>query len=154
MTGNRPNAFIAPMPRPFRIQFAGAIYHLMSRGDRREPIFRDDTDRRGFLATLGEACEKTGWQVHAYCWMNNHFHLVAETPQPNLVVGMKWLLGTYTGRFNRAASIRRASLERALQVHCGGRTGRRVSAHRVRLCAFESGAGRAGGNPAAVVGLP
>ncbi|HSA02676.1 MAG TPA: hypothetical protein P5055_18240, partial [Candidatus Paceibacterota bacterium] len=55
------------MPRPFRIQFAGAIYHLMSRGDRREPIFRDDTDRRGFLATLGEACEKTGWQVHAYC---------------------------------------------------------------------------------------
>jgi REP element-mobilizing transposase RayT len=50
---------------------------------------------------LGEACGKTDWQVHAYCLMPNHFHLVVETPRPNLVVGMKWLLGTYTGRFNR-----------------------------------------------------
>ncbi len=85
------------MPRPLRVEFAGAIYHLMSRGDRREPIFFDDEDRKTFLRTLGEACEKTGWQVHAYCLMENHFHLVAETPQPNLVAGMKWLLGTYTG---------------------------------------------------------
>ena len=89
------------MPRPLRVEFAGAIYHLLSRGDRREPIFLDDKDRGTFLATLAEACEKTGWQVHAYCLMENHFHLVAETPQPNLVAGMKWLLGTYTGRFNR-----------------------------------------------------
>jgi len=89
------------MPRPLRVEFAGAIYHLMNRGDRREPIFLDDPDRRTFLATLAEACEKTGWQVHAYCLMENHFHLVVETPQPNLIVGMKWLLGTYTGRFNR-----------------------------------------------------
>ena len=73
----------------------------MSRGDRREPIFLDDTDRRRFVDTLAQACEKTGWQVHAYCLMGNHFHLVAESPQPNLVVGMHWLLGTYTGRFNR-----------------------------------------------------
>ena len=50
---------------------------------------------------MAEACPKTGWQVHAYCLMSNHFHLVVETPQPNLVVGMKWLLGTYTGRYNR-----------------------------------------------------
>ncbi|MBI4660250.1 MAG: transposase, partial [Verrucomicrobia bacterium] len=89
------------MPRPLRVEFAGAIYHLMNRGDRREPIFLDDDDRQTFLNTLGEACEKTGWQVHAYCLMSNHFHLVAETPQPNLVAGMKWLLGTYSGRFNR-----------------------------------------------------
>ena len=89
------------MPRPLRIQFPGAIYHLMNRGDRREPIFRDDQDRRSFLATLGETCEKTGWQLHAWCLMDNHFHLIAETPQPNLIAGMKWLLGTYTGRFNR-----------------------------------------------------
>ncbi|MBI4660776.1 MAG: transposase, partial [Verrucomicrobia bacterium] len=89
------------MPRPLRVEFAGAIYHLMNRGDRREPIFLDDEDRKSFLHTLGEACAKTGWQVHAYCLMGNHFHLVAETPQPNLVAGMKWLLGTYTGRFNR-----------------------------------------------------
>ena len=73
----------------------------MSRGDHREDIFRDDTDRRTFLETLAEACRKTEWQIHAYCLMNNHFHLIAETPQGNLVAGMKWLLGTYTGRYNR-----------------------------------------------------
>ncbi len=81
------------MPRPLRVEFAGAIYHLMSRGDHREAIFRDDQDRQTFLRTLREACEKTGWQVHAYCLMENHFHLVTETPQPNLVAGMKWFLG-------------------------------------------------------------
>ena len=89
------------MPRQLRIQYAGAIYHLLSRGDRRESIFIDDKDRRQFLATLGRGCLKTGWQVHAYCLMSNHFHLVIETPRPNLVEGMKWLLGTYTMRFNR-----------------------------------------------------
>jgi putative transposase len=89
------------MGRKLRVQYPGAIYHLMNRGDRREEIFRDDTDRECFLATLGQACEKTGWQVHAYCLMPNHFHLVAETPRANLVEGMKWFLGTYTGRFNR-----------------------------------------------------
>jgi putative transposase len=73
----------------------------MNRGDRREPIFQDDHDRLEFLATLGEACVRSGWQVHAYCLMPNHFHLVVETPQPTLVAGMKWFLGTYTGRFNR-----------------------------------------------------
>jgi len=89
------------MPRKLRIQYSGAIYHVMNRGDRREKIFADDKDRERFLETLGEACVKTGWQVHAYCLMSNHFHLVIETPQPNLVAGMKWFLGTYTGRFNR-----------------------------------------------------
>ena len=83
------------MPRPLRIEYPGAIYHLMSRGDHSEPIFRDDIDRRLFIKTLGQVCEKTG------CLMGNHFHLVAETPQPNLVQGMKWFLGTYTSRFNR-----------------------------------------------------
>jgi REP element-mobilizing transposase RayT len=73
----------------------------MNRGDRREPIFKDGKDRKLFLQTLGEACEKTGWHIHAWCLMPNHFHLVIETPQANLVAGMKWLLGTYTGRFNR-----------------------------------------------------
>lgn len=73
----------------------------MSRGDRRERIFYDDADCQEFLRTLGQACLRTGWQVHAYCLMSNHFHLVLETPQANLAVGMKWLLGTYTQRFNR-----------------------------------------------------
>lgn len=73
----------------------------MNRGDRREPIFQDDADRLRFIETLGEACVRSGWQVHAYCLMPNHFHLAVETPQPTLVAGMKWFVGTYTGRFNR-----------------------------------------------------
>ena len=89
------------MARRLRIEFPGAIYHVMNRGDRREDIFRDARDRHRFLETLGEACAKTSWHVHAYCLMRNHFHLVVETPRPNLVAGMKWFLGTYTSRFNR-----------------------------------------------------
>lgn len=89
------------MPRKVRVEYEGAIYPVMNRGDRREPIFKDDRDRELFLETLGQCCAKTDWQVHAYCLLNNHFHLVIETPKANLVAGMKWLLGTYTGRFNR-----------------------------------------------------
>ena len=89
------------MPRQLRIEYPGAIYHVINRGDHREPIFRDDMDRRRFLATLGEACRKTDWQIHAYCLMLNHFHLVVETPGANLVAGMRWFLSTYTARFNR-----------------------------------------------------
>src|SRR6266566_4069764 len=91
----------SPMPRQLRIEYPGAIYHVINRGDQREDIFADDDDRRRFRSTLEEACTKTEWQVHAYCLMRNHFHLVVETPQANLVAGMKWLLGVYTGRFNR-----------------------------------------------------
>ena len=89
------------MPRKLRIEYEGAIYHVMNRGDRREAIFLGEEDREQFLKTLGETCQKTGWQIHAYCLMGNHFHVVVETPQANLVAGMKWLLGTYTTRFNR-----------------------------------------------------
>ncbi len=89
------------MPRKLRVQYAGAIYHVINRGDRREPIFLGEADYHLFLKTLGEACQKTGWQVHAYCLMPNHFHLVVETPGANLVAGMRWFLGTYTARFNR-----------------------------------------------------
>lgn len=88
------------MPRKLRIEYAGAIYHVMSRGNNRLHIVRDDKDRERFLTTLAQACAKTGWQIHAWCLMRNHFHLVIETPQPNLVTGMKWLLGVYTKRFN------------------------------------------------------
>ena len=89
------------MARALRIEYPGAVYHVMNRGDRREPIFREERDHSLFLKTLGEACAKTDWQVHAYCLMGNHFHLVLETPNANLVAGMKWFLGTYTSRFNR-----------------------------------------------------
>jgi len=88
------------MPRKLRVEFPGAIYHVMSRGDRRENIYVNDVDRQDFLKTLAEACQKTGWQVHAYCLMSNHFHLVVETPNANLVDGMSWLLSTYTIRLN------------------------------------------------------
>ena len=90
-----------PMPRQLRIEYPGAIYHVMNRGDRREPIFRDDLDHERFLTTLAEVCTKTDWQVHAFCLMGNHFHVVVETPNANLVAGMRWFLGTYTARFNR-----------------------------------------------------
>ena len=88
------------MPRKLRLQYSGAVYHLMSRGNRRGPIFLDDVDRQDFVKTLAEACQKTGWQVHAYCLMGNHYHLVIETPDPNLVAGMAWFQSTYTIRFN------------------------------------------------------
>src|SRR6266705_3073143 len=64
------------MARKFRVEYEGAIYHLLNRGDRKEPVFCDDSDRLLFLETLGQVCAKTDWQVHAYCLMNNHFHLV------------------------------------------------------------------------------
>lgn len=89
------------MAPQLRVEYPGAIYHVINRGDRREPIFEDAADRREFLRALSEACSKTDWQVHAYVLMPNHFHLVLETPNGNLVAGMKWMLGTYTSRFNR-----------------------------------------------------
>jgi putative transposase len=81
------------MARPLRIQYAGARYHIMIRGDRRAAIFQDDTDRQELLRTLDQTCLKTGWQVHAYCLMSNHFHLVVETPQPNLALGNEVVSG-------------------------------------------------------------
>ena len=72
----------------------------MSRGDQREDIFLDDVDRHDFIKTLAEACQKTDWQVHAFCLMRNHYHLVLETANANLVAGMAWLQGTYTIRLN------------------------------------------------------
>jgi REP element-mobilizing transposase RayT len=77
------------MARQLRIEDTGAICHVMNRGDRRERTFMDDADRQRFVDTLGEVCAKTGWQVHAYVLMPNHFHVVVETPQPNLVARMK-----------------------------------------------------------------
>ena len=76
------------------------MYHVLSRGNRQEAIFADDTDRQVSLKTLGEACGRTGWRVHACVLMSNHYHLLLETPEANLVVGMQWLPGPYTQRFN------------------------------------------------------
>jgi len=73
------------MPRKLRVEYPGAMYHVMSRGDQREDIFLDDVDRHDFIKTLAEACQRTGWQVHAYCLMRNDYHVVVETPNANLV---------------------------------------------------------------------
>ena len=89
------------MPRKVRVEFEGAVYHVMARGNERRKIYRDDHDRKRFLETVAEAVDRFGLLLHAYCLMPNHYHLVVETPRPNLVAGMKWLLGTYTSRFNR-----------------------------------------------------
>jgi len=78
----------------------GTIYHVMSRANGKGRIFETDVDRQDFIKTLAEACGKTGFEIHAYCLMSNHFHLVVETPDGNLVAGMRWLLSAYTLRFN------------------------------------------------------
>ena len=88
------------MARRIRIQYPGALYHVVSRGDRGGPIFVDDTDRESFLKTLDEVCAKASWRIHAYVLMPDHFHLILKTPEANLVAGMQWCLGTFTTRFN------------------------------------------------------
>ena len=94
------------MVRPLRLEYAGAAYHVMARGNQGRAIYRDDRDRLRFLETLGEACGKTGGRLHAYVLMGNHYHLLVETPEANLVAGMKWLQGTYTQRFNGRHQLR------------------------------------------------
>jgi putative transposase len=88
------------VPRSIRIEYPGACYHVMARGNRRETIFHDGSDRRFFLQTLGEACAMTGWDIHAWVLLSNHYHLFVETPEANLSKGMQWLQNTLTRRFN------------------------------------------------------
>ncbi len=90
------------MARPLRIEFPGALYHLTARGNAGEDIFLDDGDRPALLDVLASVCERFGWRCHAWCQMTNHYHLVVETPEPNLARGMRQLNGVYTQRFNRA----------------------------------------------------
>lgn len=90
------------MARPLRLEFAGALYHVTSRGDGREDIYRADGDRRLFLDVLGDVQARYHWTVHAYCLMTNHYHLLVETPDANLAKGMRQLNGVYTQRFDRS----------------------------------------------------
>lgn len=89
------------MARPLRLEFAGALYHVTSRGDGQEAIYHTDDDRDAFLETLGKVCERYNWVIHAYCLMDNHYHLLIETPDSNLSKGMRQLNGVYTQYFNR-----------------------------------------------------
>jgi len=89
------------MARPLRVEFDGAIYHVTSRGNAREDIFDDDGDRKMFLEVLGKVVNRFNWLCHAYCLMDNHYHMVIETPQANLSKGMRQLNGLYTQVYNR-----------------------------------------------------
>ena len=83
------------MARPLRIEFPGALYHVTSRGNAREPIFFGDVDRESFLRILGDAIQRCHWVCHAYCLMPNHYHLLVETPEVNLSRGMRQINGVY-----------------------------------------------------------
>ena len=89
------------MSRPLRIEYAGALYHVTSRGNERKAIYLEKADFERFLEVLDEVCERFNWVVHSWCLMNNHYHLLLETPDANLSVGMRQLNGVYTIRFNR-----------------------------------------------------
>src|SRR5258706_11079436 len=89
------------MARPLRLQFEGALYHLMSRGHERGRIFVDDDDRIALLDEIKRVVEEKRWIVHGYCLMTNHLHLLVETPQPNLSAGMQMLSSRYSQAFNR-----------------------------------------------------
>jgi REP element-mobilizing transposase RayT len=89
------------MARPLRTQFAGALYHVMSRGIERRNIVCDDRDRQQRLEWLRRTVETYGWRLHAFVLMNNHDHLFVETPESNLSAGMQYLNGSYTTDFNR-----------------------------------------------------
>lgn len=88
------------MTRPLRLEFPDAIYHVTSRGNAQNAVFLDDEDRKLFFY-LGEVVVRFGWLCHAYCLMDNHYHLLIETPEGNLSLGMRQLNGVYTQRFNR-----------------------------------------------------
>ena len=89
------------MSRPIRIEFPDALYHVTARGDRREDIFEDDQDRQTFLATLEQAIIRFNWTCYAWCLMDNHYHLLIQTPDGNLSKGMRQLNGVYTQTSNR-----------------------------------------------------
>lgn len=89
------------MTRKLRIEYEGAVYHVINRGNYRADIFEQSGAKAAFLKCLDEACQKSGWIVHAWVIMRNHYHLALETPRGNLVPGMHWLQATFSARFNR-----------------------------------------------------
>jgi len=89
------------MSRPLRLEFPDALYHITSRGDRREPVYEDDIDRSDFLEIFASVIERFNWVCYAYCLMTNHYHLLVQTPDANLSKGMRQLNGIYTQNYNR-----------------------------------------------------
>lgn len=103
--GERPSSTVAGMTRPLRLEFPGALYHVTSRGNRRNPIYRDDGDRRAWLNVLERVCERHHFVIHSFCQMTNHYHLLVETVEANLSQGMRQLNGAYTQHFNWRHSL-------------------------------------------------
>ncbi|SDG81090.1 MULTISPECIES: transposase [unclassified Duganella] len=93
------------MSRPLRLEFSGALYHVTSRGDRQQAIYRDDTDRHAWLEVLAQACARFNFTVHSFCQMTNHYHLLIETGEANLSDGMRQLNGQYSQYFNRRHQV-------------------------------------------------
>lgn len=89
------------MSRPLRLELAGGLYHITSRGDGREDIYVDDSDRQKWLEIFGRVCNRYNWKCHSYCLMSNHYHIVVETVEGNLSKGMRQLNGVYTQYFNQ-----------------------------------------------------
>ncbi len=94
------------MPRKLRLEFPGACYHVINRGNYRGDVFLTDRTKAAFVACLFEAGTRYGWRVHAFVVMRNHFHLALETPDGDLVAGMQWLQSTFASRFNRLRNER------------------------------------------------
>src|SRR3989304_7185540 len=92
---------VLPMARPLRLEFEGAVYHVTARGNEKRRIFLGVPDYRLFLGVLSQVVEEKSWLCHAYCLMPNHYHLLLETPQPDLSKGMRQLNGIFAQRFNR-----------------------------------------------------
>jgi putative transposase len=93
------------MARKVRIEYSGAVYHVRAGSNHGRPVLSDDPDRKQWRQTPPEACEKTGWRIHAYVLMANHYHLLVETPEGNLTAGMKWSQGAYTKRYNSRRGV-------------------------------------------------
>jgi putative transposase len=94
------------MARSLRIEYPGAIYHVLNRGNYRHDVFGVEGSKNIFEATLRQSCERFEWILHAYCLLSNHYHIAIETPDPNLSAGMQWLQSTYANRFNRLVNER------------------------------------------------
>jgi putative transposase len=101
LTKAAPRPAIGGVARKTRIEFGGACYHVINRGNYRRDLFAAKGAAESFRKCLFEAAERCGWRLHAFVIMRNHFHLAVETPEPNLSDGMKWLQGTWAARFNR-----------------------------------------------------
>ena len=97
--------FVGMAPR-LRIQYEGALYHVINRGNFQHDAFQSAGAAKAFVATLGEACERHAWRVHAYVVMRNHYHVARETPLANLVDGMHWLQRKFSSRFLRFRRLR------------------------------------------------